>query len=196
MVEDNKPDQDVRPPLFSAGKSSAPLTLGVWILMLVFGFLSFFYLEPLFWTHTNFPDWYLIVPFLFFLPALILFLRIIRLIELNKKALSIVILGPVLIVLPLLPHAVDQGRWGSYDSDSKSNLHNLFLGCKAYWADNGPDVECNVPVVANDKYGFVQSERVNIEVNGTESTFTATAQHLDSPGVYHMDAKGNIVVEK
>jgi len=80
----------------------------------------------------------------------------------------------------------------SYDSDAKSNLHNLYLGCKAYWADNGGDKECNVFTVANDNYFYVQTEGVNIEGHGNESTFTATAQHMDSDNVFTMDAKGNI----
>ncbi len=78
------------------------------------------------------------------------------------------------------------------ESDAKYNLHHLYLGCKDYWADNGGDKECEVATVSTQDYGFVQSDRVNIEGHGTESTFTATAQHMDSTKSYTMDAKGYI----
>jgi len=77
-------------------------------------------------------------------------------------------------------------------SDAKSNLHNLYLSCKAYWAEQGSDKDCRVGTVTVAEYGFVQSNRVNIEAQGTESTFTATAQHLDNENSYVMDLNGNI----
>ena len=30
----------------------------------------------------------------------------------------------------------------AYDTDSKANLHNIFLACKAYWADYEGSHEC------------------------------------------------------
>ena len=44
----------------------------------------------------------------------------------------------------------------SYDADAKSNLHNLYLACKAYWADNGPNANCDSDVVTATAYGFTQ----------------------------------------
>ena len=33
----------------------------------------------------------------------------------------------------------------SYNADTKSNLHNVFIACKAYWADNGAGSACSMP---------------------------------------------------
>lgn len=35
----------------------------------------------------------------------------------------------------------------AYDSDAKANLHNLFLACKVYWADNGATASCTAASV-------------------------------------------------
>jgi len=81
----------------------------------------------------------------------------------------------------------------------KSNLHNLYLGCKAYWAEAGSEQDCRMDIVTAVEYGFVQSEGVIIEGHGTESTFTATAHYpgpkfdfMDSTISYTVDAKGEV----
>ena len=83
-----------------------------------------------------------------------------------------------------------------YNSDTKTNLTNLFLSCKAYWADNGRDSACNEKDVANTNYGFENSPGITITVpddSNTKSTFTATAVNSNVPGViYAINSSGTI----
>ena len=60
----------------------------------------------------------------------------------------------------------------------------------------GNEKECTLSIASQPDHGFVKSERVNIEGHGTESTFTATAQHQESTTSYTMDANGNITEKK
>ena len=83
-----------------------------------------------------------------------------------------------------------------YNSDTKTNLTNLFLSCKAYWADNGRDSACNEKDVANTNYGFENSPGITITVaddSNTKSTFAATAVNTNVPGVaYSINSSGTI----
>tara|TARA_B100001123_G_scaffold282960_1_gene315243 strand:- start:224 stop:607 length:384 start_codon:yes stop_codon:yes gene_type:complete len=83
----------------------------------------------------------------------------------------------------------------AYKSDAKANLHNVFLACKAYWADNAGADGCTTAIAAQASYGYSKSTNVDIAVGtGTETAFTATAKH-DSDGdaqVFSIDASGNI----
>jgi len=75
----------------------------------------------------------------------------------------------------------NQYKSRAYNADTKSNLHNLFIACKAYWADNGASANCEVSLATNTSYGYVQSPRVSIDATGTDWLFLATASHLDNP---------------
>ena len=83
-----------------------------------------------------------------------------------------------------------------YNSDTKTNLTNLFLSCKAYWADNGRDSACNEKDVTNTNYGFENSPSITITVaddSNTKSTFAATAKNSNVPGViYAINFSGTI----
>ena len=81
---------------------------------------------------------------------------------------------------------------GGLNSEAKSNLHNLYLGCQAFWAEQGGDKNCSIDIVSQAEYGFVKSPHVHISAKGDKRTFKATAIHEDSTTFFHMDAKGNI----
>ena len=74
-------------------------------------------------------------------------------------------------------------------------LQDLFLSCKAYWADNGPSAECTSATVANKTYGFTKSNKVTITENATtESDFSATAVNSDaSKVIFAIDSQGTII---
>ena len=93
------------------------------------------------------------------------------------------------------PILVDSWRGRTYDSDAKSNLHNLFLGCKAYWADVGSEQECNADIAKKTTYGYVQSKRVEVVAGGDEKSFLAWGHHRDSKNIFRMDAIGDIKKE-
>ena len=84
----------------------------------------------------------------------------------------------------------------AYNSDSQASLHNLFLACKAYWADNGATANCTSAGVTNATYGYTDSAAVAITDGGTltETGYTATA--INSAGGnangYGIDAAGAI----
>lgn len=78
----------------------------------------------------------------------------------------------------------------AHDSFAKAELSNLHTSCLAYWAKNGLEKECSVSVA--NQYGFQPNPKISIHGSGTQTTFTATAQHQDSATVLRMDAKRNI----
>jgi len=83
----------------------------------------------------------------------------------------------------------------AYQSDAKAHLHNIFLACKAYWADNGPTATCDSAAVDDATYGYTTSADVPITVsNGTEAAFAATTAHADdaSSTAYAIDLNGSI----
>jgi len=83
-------------------------------------------------------------------------------------------------------------RLSRYNSDAKANLHNYFLACKAYWADEGGDNTCSKEIASQPSYGFNQSARVEILAEGNESSFTAFATHSRSDYVFKLDNAGDI----
>ena len=83
----------------------------------------------------------------------------------------------------------------AYQADAKANLHNIYLACKAYWADNASTDSCTTALAADPNYGWVSAKNVTVTImTGTEPDFAATATHTadTSSKVYTMDSKGNI----
>ena len=83
----------------------------------------------------------------------------------------------------------------AYQSDAKGNLHNIYLACKAYWADNVGSSACSTTIATGTTYGWVASTGVTVTiVAGVEPTFSATAIHGSdaSTTTYTMDSNGNI----
>ena len=80
----------------------------------------------------------------------------------------------------------------AYDSDTKSNLHNIFLACKSYWGDNGAAPDCNVAVASGTSYGYIQSNGISIAANGGENAFLASASHTQSTNTFTLDSLGSI----
>lgn len=83
----------------------------------------------------------------------------------------------------------------AYQSDAKGNLHNIYLACKAYWADNAGVDSCTTDIATTTSYGWVSSGNVTVAItDGTESGFTATGIHSsDSQSTtFSMNSVGNI----
>ena len=81
----------------------------------------------------------------------------------------------------------------SYDADAKANLHNMYLGCKAYWADQGPNSSCDSNIAQGVSYGFLQSQDVSITApSNFETDFVATAQNTNSTNTFVIDPNGAI----
>ena len=63
----------------------------------------------------------------------------------------------------------------AYDSDSQASLHNLYLACSAFWADNGSTATCT-EAIATTSFGYSASEGMEITIAaGDEANFSATA---------------------
>jgi len=107
------------------------------------------------------------------------------------------IVGVILFAGSIITLAINDYRhnhdWQRiYDSDAKDNLHNIFLACKAYWADNGSDAVCTSMKIKSTLYGYIQSADVSISANGPENDFSATAQNTNSENTFRMDSNGTI----
>ncbi len=83
----------------------------------------------------------------------------------------------------------------AYNADTQATLHNLYLTCKAYWADEGSASACTVALVETTTYGFTQGGDIdNITITtGDEPNFVATATNANAAGVtYGVDSSGTI----
>ena len=114
----------------------------------------------------------------------------------NEKGFTLIELLIVIAIIGILAAIAipqfNQYKARAYDSDSKSNLHNLYLGCKAYWADAGSSNDCTLTIVEATTYGYVQSSRVTVTAAGDETAFSATGFHADSTRTFTMDLNGSI----
>jgi hypothetical protein len=66
----------------------------------------------------------------------------------------------------------------------------VYLGCKAYWADNGSGSICTHKVLTS--YGYVNSPNVELVAFGNESEFLGFAYNKKSPEVFKLNALGTI----
>ncbi|MEE8127640.1 MAG: prepilin-type N-terminal cleavage/methylation domain-containing protein, partial [Nitrospinaceae bacterium] len=73
----------------------------------------------------------------------------------------LIVIAIIGILAAIAIPAFTQYKIRSYDADAKSNLHNIFLGCKAYWADNGGLASCDSNIAQGTTYGFLQSADVS-----------------------------------
>ena len=80
-----------------------------------------------------------------------------------------------------------------YDSDTKANIHNVYLACKAYWADHGGDKSCDRPVFTSTTYGYIQSRDVRIDATGGENDFRAVATNVQNGHWFRINELGSII---
>lgn len=107
--------------------------------------------------------------------------------------LSVIIIVSGILAVILIPQ-FNTYCCGAPDSDSKSNLHNIFLACKAHWADNGSEAICTNEVVAQTSYGYIQSDEIKIFVFGNEENFKAyvTNTQDEREKVFELDSQGSV----
>ena len=86
----------------------------------------------------------------------------------------------------------NQYKARAYDTASKSDLHNIYLACKAYWSDNGSSADCTDELAGGANYGFAPSPGVTVSASGNETSWSATAKHASSSTTVTMNASGNI----
>ena len=117
----------------------------------------------------------------------------------NEKGFTLIELLIVIAIIGILAaiaiQQFSQYKKRAYYSDVEANLHNLYLACKAYWADEGSGNACTTTIASGTSYGFNQSANVTVTPDsGTaEDTFSATAQTSDATDkTFTLDSSGNI----
>ncbi len=114
----------------------------------------------------------------------------------NTKGFTLIELLTVIAVIGVLAAIAipvfAQYKTRAYDSDTKSHLHNIFLACKSYWADEGSAADCTIADISVADYGYTQTTKISIAVSGGEISFNGTATHTDSVNTYTIDSLGSI----
>ena len=114
----------------------------------------------------------------------------------NKNGFTLlellIVVAIIGILLGVAIPAFSQYKTRAMDTDAKSNLHNLYLACKAYWGDKSSSPNCNVSIASGTTYGYLQSSEVSIAANGNEYTFNATASHAQSTNTFTINSQGTI----
>ena len=102
----------------------------------------------------------------------------------------------VAVITLLVAIAIPQFKSGcgcrAHSSYTKADLHNVYLGCKAYWYDNGTDSVCTHEIAQLTTYGYIKSPDVELVAFGNESDFLALAYNKKVPEVLKVDALGSI----
>ena len=79
------------------------------------------------------------------------------------------------------------------DLDIKPNLHNIYLACKAYWAETKPTNACNVKIASLTTYGYMQSSNVVIWGDGgTAADFSVKGKSRLGEKVYSLENRVTI----
>lgn len=115
----------------------------------------------------------------------------------NEKGFTLIELLIVIAIIGILAAIAlpqfTQYKNRAYNSDSKANLHNLYLACKAHWGDTTSATACTTAIATAASYGYNQSANVTVAItNGTESAFAATGVHSSTSVTYTIDDAGNI----
>lgn len=80
-------------------------------------------------------------------------------------------------------------------ADVKSNLHYIYLACKAYWAETQATNPCNVDIASLSAYGYIPSSNVVVwGGGGTTSDFRINGKSRLSNKVYQL-GPGEIIRE-
>ena len=98
----------------------------------------------------------------------------------NEKGFTLIELLIVIAIIGILAAIAipqfNQYKARAYDSDVKSNIHNMYLACKAYWADSGSGVSCTTTIATLTTYGYIQSRDVQWQsATGFETAWAAAA---------------------
>jgi len=117
----------------------------------------------------------------------------------NEKGLTLIELLIAIAIIGILAAIAipqfNQYKLRMYNNDTKANLHNIYLACRAYWADNLGSDSCIIDIVKNEPYGFNASKNVVVVITpgkDIKNNFEAKAKHSSSNRTYTIDESDNI----
>lgn len=85
------------------------------------------------------------------------------------------------------------GKQNSNSNQSvKSDLHNLFLGCNAFWQDTGNKNKCTLQDIKGPNIGFIQTSSYKISFFGDKDSFRAEVVDPNTKEKMWIDHRGNI----
>jgi len=86
----------------------------------------------------------------------------------------------------------NQYKTRSYDANTKSDLHNIYVACKSYWGIEGSGNSCILSIAKSTAYGYIQSSNVSVTSAGIDWSYAATALNINSSNSFSIDHKGHI----
>jgi len=103
----------------------------------------------------------------------------------NNKGFTLIelliVIGIIGVLAAIAIPRFNQYKARAYDSDVKSNIHNVYLACKAYWADSGSGVSCTTTIALLSTYGYLQSKDVIwTGAAGAETAWAGTAYNTNT----------------
>lgn len=115
----------------------------------------------------------------------------------NVKGFTLIELLIIIAIIGILAAIaipqLKQYKARAYDSDVKSNLHNLYMACKAYWADSGSDASCTLDIALQKNYGYIQSAAVTVTAEGNGTNWVGTGTNVNNTEkTFTIDSAGTI----
>ena len=114
----------------------------------------------------------------------------------NEKGLTFLELFIVIAIIGILSVIAipqfNQYKLRMHNNVAKTNLQNIYIACKIYWAGNTDNKPCSIEIIKQEPYGFNASTNVTVTFTpgkDIKSNFEATAKHNTSNATYTIDEK-------